>query len=141
MVYLRYYVGHRGEFLEIEVMEDGLLRYSNVSNYRGRDHTIRKQVYLDDSVLQELERIVRDAQLMELYDTDWPMPDYKTGKQELEVRQHQQHVHFITNKIGSLVDVEESSDPEALRVFYYFVQDLKCIVFSLIKLHYKIKPI
>lgn len=32
-------------------------------------------------------------------------------------------------------------DPEGLRVFYYLVQDLKCLVFSLISLHFKIKPI
>jgi hypothetical protein len=46
-----------------------------------------------------------------------------------------------TAKIGSLVDVNESEDPEGLRVFYYLVQDLKALVFSLIALHFKIKPI
>ena len=46
-----------------------------------------------------------------------------------------------TAKIGSLVDVSESADPEGLRVFYYLVQDLKALVFSLISLHFKIKPI
>lgn len=46
-----------------------------------------------------------------------------------------------TAKIGSLVDVTESDDPEGLRVFYYLVQDLKALVFSLIALHFKIKPI
>ena len=48
---------------------------------------------------------------------------------------------FQTAKIGSLVDVTESQDPEGLRVFYYLVQDLKALVFSLIALHFKIKPI
>lgn len=43
-----------------------------------------------------------------------------------------------TAKIGSLVDVTESSDPEGLRVFYYLVQDLKALVFSLIALHFKV---
>ena len=40
-----------------------------------------------------------------------------------------------TAKIGSLVDIQDSEDPEGLRVFYYLVQDLKvCIsvVFGLI---------
>ena len=46
-----------------------------------------------------------------------------------------------TAKIGSLVDVSDSADPEGLRVFYYLVQDLKALVFSLIALHFKIKPI
>ena len=44
-------------------------------------------------------------------------------------------------KIGSLLNVQESSDPEGLRIFYYLVQDLKCFIFSLITLHFKIKPI
>ena len=45
---------------------------------------------------------------------------------------------FQTAKIGSLQDVQESSDPEGLRVFYYLVQDLKALVFSLINLHFKV---
>lgn len=44
-----------------------------------------------------------------------------------------------TAKIGSLVDVNESEDPEGLRVFYYLVQDLKALVFSLIALHFKVR--
>jgi hypothetical protein len=34
--------------------------------------------------------------------------------------------------------VTESADPEGLRVFYYLVQDLKALVFSLISLHFKV---
>ena len=30
-----------------------------------------------------------------------------------------------TAKLGSLVDIQDSEDPEGLRVFYYLVQDLK----------------
>ena len=52
-----------------------------------------------------------------------------------------EHTSFTTAKIGSLLDVQSSKDPEGLRVFYYLVQDLKCLVFSLINLHMKIKPI
>ena len=44
-------------------------------------------------------------------------------------------------QIGAIVDVQNSKDPDGLRVFYYLVQDLKCLVFSLIALHFKIKPI
>ena len=74
------------------------------------------------------------------------------------------HIHvecaaLQTAKIGSLVEVADSEDPEGLRVFYYLVQDLKvrraapfyvpfaadvsaqCLIFSLISLHFKIKPI
>lgn len=43
-----------------------------------------------------------------------------------------------TAKIGALAEVSESEDPEGLRVFYYLVQDLKALVFSLISLHFKV---
>ncbi|EER42299.1 mago nashi domain-containing protein [Histoplasma capsulatum var. duboisii H88] len=43
----------------------------------------------------------------------------------------------LIRKERSLVDVTESADPEGLRVFYYLVQDLKALVFSLISLHFK----
>jgi protein mago nashi len=47
------------------------------------------------------------------------------GRQELEVRLGNEHISFETAKIGSLVDVQDSEDPEGLRVMYYLVQDLK----------------
>ena len=52
-----------------------------------------------------------------------------------------EHISFTTTKIGSLLDVEDSSDPEGLRVFYYLIQDLKCFVFATCQMHFKIKPI
>ena len=65
----------------------------------------------------------------------------EVGRQELEVISNGEHISFTCAKIGSLLDVQESKDPEGLRCFYYLVQDLKCAVFSLISLHFKIKPI
>ena len=67
------------------------------------------------------------------------------GKQELEIRVGNDHIAFEvrrfrratmdvythahhpsqTAKIGSLVDIQDSEDPEGLRVFYYLVQDLR----------------
>lgn len=52
-----------------------------------------------------------------------------------------EHISFTTTKIGSLLDVEDSKDPDGLRVFYYLVQDLKCFVFAICQMHFKIKPI
>lgn len=47
-------------------------------------------------------------------------------------------VRLQTAKIGSLMDVEKCKDPEGLKVFYFLVQDLRCFVFSLIGLHFKV---
>jgi protein mago nashi len=81
-------------------------------------------------------------------DTNWPKKNI-VGKQEIEIRLGNDHIAFevsgllfalarinFTNdrahcyltqtaKIGSLVDVQDSEDPDGLRVFYYLVQDLK----------------
>lgn len=44
-------------------------------------------------------------------------------------------------KIGSLLNVQESADPDGVRVFYYLSQDLRCLFMSLISMHFKMKPI
>lgn len=141
--YLRYYVGHKGkfghEFLEFEFKPDGKLRYANNSNYKN-DTMIRKEVHVNQLILDELTRIVEDSEIMQEDDTAWPDPD-RVGRQELEILIGNQHISFTTSKIGSLIDVDRSKDPEGLRCFYYLVQDLKCLVLSLIGLHFKIKPI
>eukprot|EP00656_Telonema_subtile_P029194 TRINITY_DN322_c0_g1_i1.p1 TRINITY_DN322_c0_g1~~TRINITY_DN322_c0_g1_i1.p1 ORF type:complete len:198 (-),score=61.30 TRINITY_DN322_c0_g1_i1:313-906(-) len=141
--YLRYYVGHKGkfghEFLEFEFRPDGKLRYANNSNYKN-DRMIRKEMFCNESVLQELKRVVEESEIMKEDDNAWPRPD-RVGRQELEIVIGDEHISFATSKIGSLLDVQESKDPDGLRIFYYLVQDIKCLVFSLISLHFKIKPL
>jgi|EP00670_Eutreptiella_braarudii_P005037 protein mago nashi len=141
--YVRYYIGHRGkfghEFLEFEFRPDGLLRYANNSNYKN-DVMIRKEVFCNKIVLEEVRRIIAESEIMSEDDKNWPEPD-RVGRQELEVVMGNEHISFTTTKIGSLLDVQDSKDPDGLRIFYYLVQDLKSLVFSLINLHFKIKPI
>ncbi|KAI9775653.1 MAG: hypothetical protein M1839_000978 [Geoglossum umbratile] len=164
--YVRYYSGHSGrfghEFLEFDfrVLGDGRsasARYANNSNYRN-DSLIRKEMCVSSVLIDEIKRIIKQSEIMKEDDTKWPQKN-KDGRQELEIRLGNEHISFEvgtivsrdkksrrlnlfqTAKIGSLVDVTESADPEGLRVFYYLVQDLKALVFSLISLHFKIKPI
>ncbi|AFZ81084.1 mago nashi protein, putative [Theileria equi strain WA] len=138
--YLRYYVGHEGrfghEFLEFEVESDGRLRYANNSNYK-RDILIKKEVYLTKEVVNELSRIITDSEITHESDNGWPQPD-RIGKQELEIKLDGKYYTFTTSKIGSLHDIQGSKDPEGLRIFYYLVQDLKCFIFSLISLHFRV---
>jgi protein mago nashi len=141
--YVRYYVGHKGkfghEFLEFEFRPDGKLRYANNSNYKN-DTMIRKEVFVGQAVLEELKRIIEDSEIMKEDDNNWPMPD-RVGWQELEIVMGQEHISFTTTKLGSLLQVQQSQDPEGLRIFYYLVQDLKCFVFSLVSSHFKIAPL
>uniref|UniRef100_A0A8C5AVR8 Protein mago nashi homolog 2 n=1 Tax=Gadus morhua TaxID=8049 RepID=A0A8C5AVR8_GADMO len=122
-----------------EFCTTGKLRYANNSNYKN-DVMIRKEAYVHKSVMEELKRIIDDSEITKEDDALWPPPD-RVGRQELEIVIGDEHISFTTSKIGSLIDVNQSKDPEGLRVFYYLVQDLKCLVFSLIGLHFKIKPI
>ncbi|KAJ6804443.1 protein mago nashi-like protein [Iris pallida] len=127
--YLRYYVGHKGkfghEFLEFEFRPDGKLRYANNSNYKN-DTMIRKEVFLTPAALRECRRIIADSEIMKEDDNNWPEPD-RVGRQELEIVMGNEHISFTTSKIGSLVDVQSSKDPEGLRIFYYLVQDLNAL--------------
>ncbi|XP_071486516.1 protein mago nashi homolog [Diadema antillarum] len=101
---------------------------------------IRKEAFVHKAVIEELRRIVEDSEVMQEDDALWPPPD-RVGRQELEIVMGDEHISFATTKFGSLIDVNNSRDAEGLRTFYYLVQDLKCLVFSLIGLHFKIKPI
>lgn len=141
--YVRYYTGHKGkfghEFLEFEFRPDGLLRYANNSNYKN-DTLIRKEAFVTPAVLDELKRIIEDSEILKEDDANWPVAD-RVGRQELEIVMGNEHISFATTKLGSLLQVQQSKDPEGLRIFYYLVQDLKCLVFSLISAHFKIQPI
>ncbi|OXG42524.1 protein mago nashi [Cryptococcus neoformans Bt120] len=140
--YLRYYTGYQGahghEFLEFEYSY-GRIRYANNSNYRN-DSLIRKEMFVSPAVVDELKRIVRESEITKEDDVAWPRKNV-VGKQELEVRIDKEHISFETAKIGALAEVNDSSDPDGLRVFYYLIQDLKCFIFALIQMHFKIKPI
>lgn len=141
--YLRYYVGHRGrfghEFLEFEVRADGRLRYANSSQYKS-DVMIRKEVYINEIVIDEMKRIISAANINELSDKDWPIPD-REGRQEVEIFSNEKSLLFVTSKIRSMNDVASSKDPQGLQKLYYLVQDIKCLVFSLINLHFRVKPV
>ena len=143
--YLRYYVGHKGkfghEFIEFEFRPNGKLRYANNSNYKN-DTIIRKEVYVSQAVRDELKRIVEDSEIMREDDASWPKPN-RVGTQELEIVMGDEHVSFETTKIGSVADLntDDCANDDGLRCFYYLIQDLKCMVFSLITAHFKIKPI
>ena len=142
LAYPKSSTGHSGkhghEFLEFEYSH-GRLRYANNSNYRN-DSLIRKEMCVSALVIEEIKRIIKSSEILKEDDGKWPQKN-KDGRQELEIKVGGEHINFETAKIGSLHDVTESADPEGLRVFYYLVQDLKALVFSLISLHFKIKPI
>ena len=162
------------------------MRYRNNSNYK-QDTEIRKKAYVSQAVLDELKRIIADAevspggqqtnrqrcrryqpaastthaavqphqplvvwtnvsaalhgsklwgclpvpcsafilshskQIMKEDDNNWPMPD-RVGKQELEIKMNGEHICFNTTKLGSVLQVQQSKDPDGLRIFYYLVQ-------------------
>ncbi|TVU40767.1 hypothetical protein EJB05_14243 [Eragrostis curvula] len=76
------------------------------------------QVFVSSSVLHETRRIIHESEIMKEDDSNWTGTD-RIGRQELEI-----HISFTTCKIGPLIEVQTSKDPEGLRIFYYLVQEL-----------------
>ncbi|GAB0493044.1 hypothetical protein MMPV_004316 [Pyropia vietnamensis] len=145
-VYVHYSTSHSGrygrEYLTIEVFPSGRLSYTNSSGYK-RGTLIRKDVTLSPAVLVELHRLLRESGVMDVSDRAWPPPS-GAGTVSLEVVLDGGaggRVALRTATIGSLLDVVASTDADGLRVFYYVVQDVRCFVFALLGMHYKIKPI
>ena len=141
--YLRYNIGHKGvygfEFLEFEFKSDGRLRYANNSNYKD-DCLIRKEVYCNQIVTDELIRIILESDILKQSDFKWPKASF-SGSQELEIIYGKEHISFATAKIGSTYDINKSADPKGLSIFYYLVQNIKCFILSIISMHFRIKPI
>jgi protein mago nashi len=71
-------------------------------------------------------------------DSKWPEPD-DVGRQEIEIKDGEEHVAFTCSKIGSMLDITDSEDPQGLKALYFLVQDLRCLVFSLIAVHFKVR--
>ncbi|KAJ2891636.1 hypothetical protein GGI21_002424 [Coemansia aciculifera] len=142
--YVYFYSGHQGkfghEFFRFEIDERGRLSYANDSKYR-RDSLIEKSLTLSPAMLKEIRRIVEDSEIMSESDAKWPRRDKVNGRVQLEIIMGERRINFETAKIGSLSDIVDTQDPEGLRVLYYLMQDFKCLVMSLISLHFKIKPI
>jgi protein mago nashi len=146
---------HGHEYLEFEVRPNGQLRYANHSNYK-KDTVIRKEVIISEKALEVLRGIIVDSQALSLLDDrGWPVPD-RNGAQELEIVMNSVHLNVSTAKINSLVDIQRVNkqgmySKDVLRrnvisslgllEFYYLVQDIKSLVFALMALHFKIKPI
>lgn len=80
------------------------VRYANNSHYKN-DTMIRKEVYCGQAVIEELKRIIVDAEIFQEDDSKWPEPD-RTGRQELEVIMGDEHISFATTKLGSMLQVQ-----------------------------------
>jgi Mago nashi protein len=59
-------------------------------------------------VLDEVKRIIEDAEIMQEDDSSWPEPD-RTGRQELEVILGGEHISFATTKLGSMMQARRCS--------------------------------
>mmetsp|Transcript_14538 Transcript_14538/g.20540 ORF Transcript_14538/g.20540 Transcript_14538/m.20540 type:complete len:161 (+) Transcript_14538:251-733(+) len=141
--YVRYYVGRQNyghEFMEFELYPSGKLRYCNNSNYK-HDNMIRREVFVSPAVVKETRRIIVESEITKVDDSNWKEPEKDKGRIEIEIKIGNEHIAFTSTEIGSLGDCQNSSDPEGLTIFYYLTQDLKCLILSLINMHFKVNPI
>lgn len=140
--YLRYYDGHAGryghEFIEFEIREDGLLKYSNNSHYRS-EKIIKKQARVSSGVVEQIKVLLAKHKICDVNDEQWPGPD-RNGRQELEVKIGTTHLSILTNKLATFSDVESENNAD-LECFYAFVKDLRTLVLDLVSFHFKIKAV
>lgn len=142
--YLRYYVGHEDkkfgkEYLEFEIKSNGDVIYENLSNYK-HDKKIQKRVRISPIVLDELKRIIRQSKIIQQDDIKWPEKN-QFGEQEIEIVLDNHHISFNTCKILTFSETQKSKDPKGLEILFYFIQDLKSFLFSIINFHFKKRPI
>ncbi|ELR55566.1 hypothetical protein M91_04397 [Bos mutus] len=74
---------------------------------------IRKQAYVHKSVMEELKGIADDIEIPKEDDAFWPPPN-QVQQQKLEIIIGDEHISFPKSKIGSLISVNQSKDPESL---------------------------
>lgn len=148
--YLRFYSGgykdseHGHEFLEFDIRHNpgdsfATLRYANQSNYRDED-LIKKELGISILVLETIKKIVRESQILLESDYKWPKP-VTESKNELEIRSGSNKKIFKTKGINSIVSVKNEEDSNGLACFYYLIQDLKVMIFSLVSIHFKVNPL
>uniref|UniRef100_A0A7S2U040 Uncharacterized protein n=1 Tax=Lotharella oceanica TaxID=641309 RepID=A0A7S2U040_9EUKA len=97
-------------------------------------------VYVEMSVIDEAKSMIQKSGITQESDARWPSPN-SIGRQELEVVIGDQHISFVTSKLHRLMDVHDSNDPDGLSAFYFLTGDLRWLIFTLIGVHFKIKPI
>ncbi len=86
-----------------------------------------------------LSGAITESQVLDQTDAEWPKPN-EQGKQELTIEIGKKEKSLRCSKIGSFTEVLKCSDRKGMEIFYYLIQDLKCLFFSLIGLHFKLKP-
>jgi len=92
---------------------------------------------VNEIILDQLRKIIVDSGILKEDDKKWPEPD-RVGRQELEIVIDGKHKPFQTSKFGSFSELQQSSDPEGLTIFWYLIQDIKCFVLSLINAHFRV---
>ena len=123
---------------QFELCPNGRLRYANSARYKNAG-MIKKEAFVSPGVLDQARRIIEESGIVEVDPSSWPQATDR--KQELEIKMGKTHATFACAEIGSLLDIQKSNDPEGLKKFYYLTQDLKTYVFSLVSLHFRIRPI
>jgi protein mago nashi len=103
-----------------------------------QDSRIRKEVCVSPGVVEEVKRIIRTSEITTIDDRNWKGPP--DARQELEIKIGND-IAFNCGEILSLVDIQKFSDPKGMAIFYYLTQNPKCLLMTLINLHFEVKPI
>ena len=126
------------EYIKFTITENGKLSYFNCSSKR-EDRNIRREVYLSNMLMKEIQRMIMEEGILDLVDNKWPKVD-KIDRQELEIVFDKKSVLLETKKISSFFEVKQTNDSDNLGKFYFFIQDLKNLIDNLLDFHCKDNP-
>ncbi|GIQ84594.1 mago nashi protein [Kipferlia bialata] len=89
----------------------------------------------------EVRKQIMNTKVMDWDDSVWPDAD-ENGLQELEVSlgDEDNHVSFRTSIFGTSTEIKEACEDGTLQQFHYLADDMRDMVFGLIRLHYQMSP-
>jgi hypothetical protein len=135
---VRLVIGHGRELTDMELCEDGTLRYVNEA--RG-ERAVRRTLRVGPLVLAEARRLVRASGVCDLDDRRWPAPARDSSRTELTVVDGTTDARLVAATPASLADVAHAADAEGLREFHFLCADVRTLILALIAAHTRVRPV
>lgn len=102
--YFRYYSGFKGkfghEFEEIDINDEGNIKYLNFTQYKGKNN-IYRQLKISKKLLKFFINFLENSNIFNENDDSWPKED-DMGFQELEIYYKNFHICFRLPKSISI---------------------------------------
>lgn len=143
--YLFYYIGHYSasnghEFIEYRI-DSNILNYNNHSLYHRNKSTITKTVKLHELCIDQLYNLINQYNIRTIDSNDFPQTTNQyQSRQLLRIILDNHKYELSSIDIDSVYTLEQYNNNE-LNQYYWFVQNMKQLLTSIVTLHFKEQPI